>query len=66
MFLGVAETQCIEEVFDPKFQPQGNKEMMLFGEKPKFSFSVLDTTLKTVMGKAHIQKYAKSRNAQQV
>ena len=65
-FMGVARAQRLDEVFDPNFVPQGDKEIRFFNEKQKFAYTVLEATLKTGMGKALISKYQHTSDAQKI
>ena len=65
-FLAIANSHKIEEVFNPEYVPSNAVETVLFGEKQKFAYTVLDATLLTNMGKTLVRKHQKDYNAQKV
>jgi hypothetical protein len=65
-FLATAASHRIEEIFNPAYIPTTSDELLLFAEKQKFAYTVLDSTLKTDMGKTIVRKYASTGNAQKI
>ena len=64
-FLSTASTHHIEDVFNPTYvPPQNQRAVMVFKEKVKFAWDVLDFVLKTDMGIKLLRKYNKTNNAQ--
>jgi hypothetical protein len=65
-FLAVARSHRINQVFDPSFKPSSDEDKLLFEEKQKFAFTVLDAKLQTNMGKTILRSYASTGDAQKV
>jgi hypothetical protein len=65
-FLAMTRAHHIEEVFDHDYIPSTVKEKLLFDEKQKFAYTVLDSVLKTDMGKMLVWKYQHTFDAQRI
>ena len=63
-FLAVAKSHRIDDVFDVNYVPSSPDETMLFEEKQKFAFTVLDAKLRTNMGKTIVRSHSDTGNAQ--
>jgi hypothetical protein len=54
--MATAQSQQIQDVFNPEYMPKGPAETDLFNMKQEYAFNVLDPVLKTSDGKALLRK----------
>jgi hypothetical protein len=65
-FIAQARAHDIEQVLDPLYTPENDRELKLFRRKQQFAYTVLDATLKTDMGKTIVRKHQYTGDAQRV
>ena len=65
-FIAQARAHDIEQVLDPSYTPDNDREAKLFKRKQQFAYTVLDATLKTDMGKTIVRKHQYTGDAQRV
>ena len=59
-----AHTQQIDEVFDPDYTPNNEKDKQLFNLKQSFGFSVLKAKVQTLSGKTIVRKFEIAHDCQ--